>query len=100
MKSVETLLQYVEFVANAFAVESCSSSDALFQGDVEQQVHPEAGGTGVANAHFANADDVATLLIAFVNQFASDGKTTLHLCLCHCRFVQEIATPVRAYLSI
>ena len=84
----------------AFVVQSCPSANALLEGTVKQTMHPQTRGTGIANAHFAYADDVATLVETIVNKLSSNGKTLLHLCLSHRRFVQEIATPVRAYLFI
>ena len=77
-------------MADASGVESCSGADAFVEGDVAEEMHPDAAGGGVGDAHLTDADDVAALVVAVVHQLCARLDGLFHLLLAHGRLVEEV----------
>ena len=66
-KVIESLMEDVTFVVDTCGVESCSCPNALVEGNVAEEVHPDGGGRGVGNAHLAQAEHLATFSMASID---------------------------------
>ena len=83
----------------AAVIQSAASSDAVGQGNLAEQAHPDARWRCVAGSHLTYADDVAAFFLATVYQADTHLDGLLHLFLCHCRLMKEI-TCAEGYLAV
>ena len=84
------ILQDLVFVADSGIVQSGSCPHAHFQRRAGQQVHPNGRRRGVANSHFAYADDVTAPFVAFCHHAGTGFYASVRFLFRHGRFVKEV----------
>ena len=74
-------------MTDAIVVEAGTCTDAVFEGDVAKDTHPDARRRGVTNAHFANAEYATTLSSTIVNEVRANLNSTIEFLFAHRWFV-------------
>ena len=77
-------------MADAIVVEAGACTNAVLEGDVAKDTHPNAGGRGVANAHLADGEDATAFSDAVINKVAANLYGFVELLFTHSRFVEEV----------
>ena len=77
-------------MADAIVVEAGACTNAVLEGDVAKNTHPNAGGRGVANAHLADGEDATAFSDAVINKVAANLYGFVELLFTHSRFVEEV----------
>ena len=77
-------------MADAIVVEAGTCTDAVLEGNVAKETHPDAGGRGVADAHLAYAENATALSCAFVNEIAANLYGFVELLFTHGGFVEKV----------
>ena len=94
------LRQQLALAGEASVVEASTASDAIDQRRAGQRVGNQRGGSGVADAHFADADDVAALVGERASDFGTGVQRRLALRRRHGRLDQIVACPGRRDLGV
>jgi hypothetical protein len=77
-------------MSDAVIIETGTGSDALRQGDVAEEVHPDARRRGIANAHLSDAQNATTFFHAVIHKVASYLYGPVKLLLAHRRLIEEV----------
>ena len=94
---VQSAAEDTELAAHALVREPRSGTHAALQGDVRKTGHPYRRRRGIADAHLAQADNVATRLVDDPNGFGTVRYTSVQLVGRHGWLVEEVACAA-AYL--
>ena len=86
-------------MADTSIVETCTSTDAFLEGDMAEEVHPDAAWRRVANTHLTDAENATPLLVAVINHIDTNGQGLLKLVFCHSRLIEEVAG-AQGYLAV
>ena len=91
--------QHLVLMVDARRVKAGSGADALLEGYASEEMHPDAGGRRVADAHLADAQDAAALGHTVVDEVAAHLYGAVVLLFRHGRPVEEIAGTM-GYLAV
>ena len=86
-------------MSDAGGVETGSCTNAISQGDIAKQVHPNAGGRRISNAHLTNAQHTTTFGYAVIHQRGADLYRMVELLVRHCWLIKEIPSAA-GYLAV
>ena len=82
--------QYLVFMADAVGVKTSAGTDALLQRDTRNEVHPDAAGRRIADAHFSDAEDAAALVAASIDQVDAYRQGLIELLFCHGWLMEKV----------
>ena len=85
-----SLRQHLVFMTDAIVVEAGTCTDAVFEGDVAKDTHPDARRRGVANAHFADAENATAFSYTIVNKVRTNLNSTIKLLFAHGWPIEEV----------
>ena len=77
-------------MTDTIVVEAGTCADAVLEGDVAKETHPDARGRGVANAHLTDREDLTAFCDAVIHQIAANLNGTIELLLTHGGLVEEV----------
>lgn len=81
------------FTAHPGRTESAAGPDALFERSTGQAGHPHRRSRRIADPHFAETDDVATVVAAHRSDRSAAFDGQFHLLARHGRRIDEITRP-------
>ena len=95
----QSTLQHIVLMTNALGIYARTRSHTLVEGNMAEEVHPDAGWRRVGNAHLSYAQHAAPLIDARVGKFCTDLDGLFILLLRHGGLVQEIPR-TSGYLAV